>query len=41
MISHIYGTLENVDNSLITVDVGGIGFDIIVPLSMIASLPKK
>ena len=41
MISHINGTLENIDNNLITVDVNGIGFDIIVPLSMIASLPKK
>ena len=41
MISHINGILENIENNLITVDVNGIGFDIIVPLSMIPSLPKK
>ncbi|MFA5098195.1 MAG: Holliday junction branch migration protein RuvA [Candidatus Margulisiibacteriota bacterium] len=41
MLSHICGTLEASENNLITVDVNGVGYDIMIPLSMAASLPKK
>lgn len=40
MISHINGVLEHVDQSHVVVDVGGVGYKISVPASVLTRLPS-
>lgn len=39
MISHISGTLENIDQNSLTIDVGGIGYKVFAPATVLASIP--
>lgn len=40
MISYIKGTLEAVEEDMIIVETGGIGYGIRVPLSLLEELPS-
>lgn len=40
MISHLRGILEKNDKGMIVIDVNGIGYEVMVPVSTIETLPK-
>jgi len=40
MISHLRGTLLEKHPNLVTVDVGGVGYEVVIPVSAYSSLPE-
>lgn len=40
MISQLSGTLENIDQNSIVIDVGGVGYKVYMPTSSLSRLPK-
>lgn len=40
MIAHVFGELANVEPDYIVIDVGGIGYKVFAPLSVLAGMPQ-
>jgi holliday junction DNA helicase RuvA len=40
MIAHLNGILDSIENNIITIDVNGVGYKVMVPISLLSQLPK-
>jgi holliday junction DNA helicase RuvA len=40
MIAHLNGILDSIENNVIVIDVNGVGYKVMVPISFLSQLPK-